>query len=84
MAEGPSIWLPRHDFYYTIDQIALMLGVEESWLRERIYFAGRMPDLHVRDKLQAVNLAESDERPRWRISNRDLARWLVRKGYQVR
>jgi len=80
---GPTIALPQHDFFYTIEQIALILSVEEAWLRKRIYFAGRMPDVHVRDKLQAVNIAGADERPRWRISNRDLSRWLIRKGYRI-
>lgn len=79
----PTIQLPRHEFFYTLDQVAMILSVEEPWLRGRIYFAGRMPDTFVRDKLQAVNLAGANERPRWRISNRELTRWLVRKGYKV-
>jgi hypothetical protein len=80
---GPSIALPTHEFFYTTDQVALILNVEEAWVRERIYLAGRMPDLHRRDKLLAVNLAGAAERPRWRISNRELTRWLIRKGYRI-
>jgi hypothetical protein len=83
MAAGPSITLPTHEFFYTTDQVALILSVEEQWVKERCYLAGRMPDTHRRDKLLAINLAGADERPRWRISNRELTRWLVRKGYKV-
>jgi hypothetical protein len=79
----PSVTLPVHTFFYTTDQVALILNVEEAWVRERCYLVGRMPDTHVRDKLQVVNLAEPNERPRWRISDRELTRWLIRKGYKV-
>lgn len=80
----PTITLPSHEFFYTLDQVALLLSVGESWLRERVYFAGRMPDTHVRDKLLAINLAEANERPKWRVSQRELIRWLARKGYKVK
>lgn len=43
-----------------------------------------MPDTHVRDKLLAINLAEANERPKWRVSQRELIRWLARKGYKVK
>jgi hypothetical protein len=79
----PTITLPSHEFFYTLDQVALLLAVEESWLRERVYFAGRMPDTHLRDKITAINLAEANERPRWRIPQRELVRWIARKGYKV-
>lgn len=86
MSEGqrrPTIRLPEHEFFYTTDQVAVILSVEEPWLRERIYYAGRMPDTYVRDRIQAINLAGPNERPRWRISNRELTRWLIRKGYKI-
>jgi hypothetical protein len=79
----PTIKLPRHEFFYTTDQLAVILSVEEPWLRERLYYAGRMPDTHVRDKILAINIAGPGERPRWRISDRELTRWLIRKGYKV-
>ena len=79
--EKVTITLPRHEFYYTLDQIALLLSVEEPWLRGQVYFAGRMPDAHPRSKLLALNLADVDQRPKWRVPNREFTRWLARKGY---
>ena len=78
------IQLPKHDFFYTIDQIALIMSVEESWLRKQVYFSGRMPDAHHRSKLLANNMAEADAHPRWRVSERELIRWLARKGFKAK
>jgi len=83
MSEKPRVNLPSHDFFYTIEQVALILSVPESWLDKNIYFTGRMPDAAHRSKMVAINLAEQDQRPKWRISEREFTRWLARKGYKV-
>lgn len=82
MADRPVIRLPKHDFFYTLDQIALILSVKESWLRSQVYFSGRMPDSHHRSKLLATNMAEEKAHPRWRVSERELIRWLARRGFK--
>lgn len=81
--EKPTIRLPSQDFFYTLDQIALILSVEESWLRGQVYFTGRMPDTHKRSKLLAHNMADEGANPRWRVSERELIRWLARRGYKT-
>jgi hypothetical protein len=81
--EALEVWLPSHEFFYTIDQVATLLSVEESWLRKRLYYVGRMPEKLQRDKLQTVNIGDSATAPEWRISHRELTRWLARKGYRI-
>ena len=75
--------LPEPEFFYTLDQVSLLLGVEESWLRQRVFFMGRNPKRKRLDDLEAINIAKSDEKAVWRISHRELTRWLMRHGYSI-
>jgi hypothetical protein len=80
-----TVTLPGHDFLYTLDQIALILGVEEKSLKDqKVYFTGRMPDAHHRDRMMAVNIANPESHPDWRVSEREFVRWLGRKGFTVK
>ena len=44
---------------------------------------GRNPKRKRLDDLEAINIAKPDEKPVWRISHRELTRWLMRQGYQI-
>ena len=75
--------LPEHPFFYTVDQVAMICQVSQVWLNKRVSYAGRTIDTG-RAKLRAVNLAEPDESPTWRVSERELLRWLAHHGVNIK
>ena len=77
------IVLPERPFFWTIDQVASILQVSESWLKRRINYAGRTLRTG-RAMLRAVNLAEPEEQPMWRVSNQELHRWLAHHGVSMK
>lgn len=77
------IELPERPFFYTTDQVASILQVSEEWLKRRTNYAGRSLKTG-RAMLRAVNLAEPDETPLWRISENELLRWLAHHGVDIR
>lgn len=79
-----TVTLPEPEFFYTLDQVAYLLSVEERWLRQRTFFYGRNPKRKRLDDLEAINIARQDEDPTWRISHRELTRWLIRHGYKIK
>lgn len=77
------IHLPLTNFMYTLDQIALILGVEMSSLKTHyIYFEGRSTGTRT-SKMTARNIAPSDAPPDWRVAEAHLRNYLTAKGYQV-
>lgn len=77
------VTIPAHPFFYTLDQVALMMSQTPSWLRARIFFLGRSTTRKTPTQLEAMNVAEPDQPADWRIDERELLRWLARLGYQV-
>lgn len=77
------IELPVHPFFYTLDQVASILQVSESWLKRRTDYAGRTLKTG-RAMLRAVNMAEPDETPVWRVSENELLRWLSHHGVNIK
>jgi len=77
------VTLPDKPFFYTLDQIASLLQVSEGWLRKQTIYVGRSLDTS-RSMISAVNLAEPDETPIWRISEREFIRWLGYHGVKTR
>jgi len=77
------ITLPEHPFFWTLDQVASILQVSEPWLHQRTTYAGRTLQTG-RAMLRAVNLAEPDEPPMWRISENELLRWLAHHGVHIK
>jgi hypothetical protein len=77
------ITLPEHPFFYTLDQVAMICQVSPTWLKQRTSYAGRTIDTG-RARLRAVNLAEPDDAPVWRISERELLRWLAHHGVNIK
>lgn len=81
--EGEPISLPPRPFLYTVDQLASLLGVSESRVRDAYLFyisndwGKRPPDL-----LEARNIAPSGEKPDWRVEEKELKRWMKRKGFR--
>ena len=80
---GRRIVLPERPFFWTLDQVASILQVSEPWLNKRTTYAGRSLQTG-RAMLRAVNLAEPDDTPVWRISQNELLRWLAHHGVNIK
>lgn len=77
--------LPVRPFLYTIDQIATLLQLQESTIKSAyLHYDGRSVGKSGPSYLTAVNIAPDGETPEWRVSERELIRWLRRKKIQVR
>lgn len=77
------IELPITDFLYTLDQLAMLLGMTEEALRAKhIFFDGRTTGSS-RSKMLARNIAADDATPDWRVSSTQFRLYLRRKGYSI-
>lgn len=78
-----SVGLPVKPFFYTLDQIATLLSVEEDRLKKAyIYFDGRSTGRRRPDLMISVNIAPDTEKPEWRVEQRELVRWMKAKGFK--
>jgi hypothetical protein len=77
--------LPVRPFLYTVDQVATILNITEVTLKRDgyLHFEGRTPGTSRMDELRVVNVASGvSDRPNWRIEERELVRWMKRKGFK--
>lgn len=80
-----KLGLPYRPFLYTLDQIGVMLSVEVQTLKRNgwLFFFGRQPGRPLPDELRCVNIAkDTDDTPDWRVEERELIRWMKRKGFR--
>ena len=84
-ARSVRLQLPVTPFFYTVDQVAYLLNISEAQLRNRyIYFVGRSPGTRKLDHIEAINIEpDIQEKPDWRISEKELLRWCKRRGYSI-
>jgi hypothetical protein len=80
MAAGDRVGLPPRPFFYTLDQLATMLEIEEQALKRWLHYEGRSIGPCPRDKILVHNLAPEGETPVWRALDRNFIRWLRFKG----
>ena len=79
-----SVGLPERPFLYTLDQISAMIEVPVKTLKiSYIYHEGRSTGMYSTDLLRANNIAPRDEKPDWRVEERELIRWMRRKGFRA-
>lgn len=79
-----DIGLPPRPFFYTIDQIALLISMPEARIKSGLlYYDGRTPGLKPTDMMRAVNIAPASEKPEWRVNEQEFVRWLRYKGYTL-
>lgn len=73
-----SATIPEFSFYFTLDQIALMLAIDEGTLKKKyIYFVGLEPLRRTARKIQAVNMAPGDmDDPDWRVEEKEFRRFV--------
>jgi|SRR5690606_29567355 len=86
-AAGPTrrdpVGLPARVFLFTLDQISVMLDMPERQIAAKyIYFEGRSIGARRRDLMIARNIAPPDEKPEWRVAERELIRWMKSKGFR--
>lgn len=78
-----SVGLPPRPFLYTVDQISVLLELSEASLRSSyIYYVGRSIGHNNPDLMTARNIAKPGEHPDWRITERELVRWMRRRGFR--
>lgn len=85
-ANPEKVGMPLRPFLWTLDQIAVMLNVEEKTIRHGrgyLYYEGRSTGVRARDLMTARNIAPADQRPDWRVAEREFLRWLKVKGFKV-
>lgn len=75
--------LPFRPFLYTLDQLAVLLGVaEDSLVRGGyLFFVNRSPGRAIPDEIRVHNIAPRDKSPDWRCEEKELIRWMKRKGF---
>lgn len=83
MSEKP-VRLPPRVFLYTLDQIALMLGMDESALKKYCHLDKFHTGVRPPGRLLTRNIAPPDEkRSDWRVAEKELIRWMRIKGFRV-
>lgn len=76
-----DVELPIREFFFTIDQIAYMLDMDQGTVEDTLLFYwGREYGTCPRDKIKATNLSMPDETPNWRVSQTAFAIWMRAKG----
>jgi len=83
MVRDADITLPAKPFLYTLDQVAMILGMDEGTLaRGYLYYAGRTSGVRKPGLLVARNINGPDKRPEWRIAEKELIRWMKHRGFR--
>jgi hypothetical protein len=78
-----DVGLPPRPFLYTIDQICTLIDIEEPALKaSHVYYEGRSVGIPHKHLMVARNIAAPDEKPDWRVAERELIRWFKRKGFK--
>lgn len=79
-----AVGLPPLVFTFTLDQIAAMLSLTEAELkRHYLYYANRSVGIQTPNQMYAVNIAPENEPAQWRVSQKEFARFVKRKGFRL-
>ncbi|AUV60664.1 hypothetical protein HOS75_gp066 [Gordonia phage SteveFrench] len=74
-----EVHFPAREFFYTVQQVALMLDCSRSYLEERVlFFMGRSTG-SMKGRLRVINISAPDEKPIWRVAETDFKLWLREK-----
>jgi DNA-binding XRE family transcriptional regulator len=81
--EGEPVRLPPRPFLYTVDQLANLLGVTELTVENNyLFYTSNEWGKPSPDLLVARNIASSHDKPDWRVEEKELKRWMKRKGFR--
>lgn len=79
-----KLGLPIRPFLYTLDQIATILSMDEKHLRrDYMFYDGRSTGSMSVHLLLCRNIAHPTKPPEWRVAEKELLRWLKKKGFRV-
>lgn len=77
------IGLPPRVFLYTVDQISVLTSISEKKLHiSHIFHEGRDIGRRQAHELLARNIAPPEDKPDWRIAEKELIRWMRSKGFK--
>jgi hypothetical protein len=85
-SDGVEVGLPPVVFFFTLDQIAMMLNVDERTVRTSyLYYAARTTGPRYPRLMYTINIAANPVRdaPEWRVSHQEFVRWLRNRGYRI-
>ena len=72
--------LPYRPFFYSIRQVAEMFGTTTNTVKNWCHFRGVTVGSWNRDRLFMINLAPQDAKPEWFCDERELQRYMKRRG----
>jgi hypothetical protein len=82
--DADRVGLPIRPFLYTLDQIATILSVSEVHVKSAyIYFDGRSIGIKDKSQMRAIDIAPPNQKPDWRVSQKELVDWLNFKGFLI-
>ena len=79
--DAERLGLPATPFFYTVDQVAGFLQVDQRVVESRLlFYMGRSIGIPSKSKIVATNMMPEGETPEWRILDKHLIRYLRFKG----
>lgn len=79
-----QVGLPIRPFLFTLDQIATLTEIPLDRIRAAyVHFDGRTNGVAKKSRLMARNIAEMGEKPDWRVTERELIRWMKHHGFII-
>lgn len=83
MTTPKSVGLPPRPFLYTVDQISTITSIPERDLHVRyLHHEGRDVGTRQPHTMLCRNIAPPDDKPDWRVTERELIRWLKSRGFK--
>lgn len=79
-----QVGLPIRPFLFTLDQIAALTELTVDRVKGAyVHFDGRTNGVQKKSRLMARNIAEPGEKPDWRVTERELLRWMKHHGFII-
>lgn len=78
-SEIERMLIPEKEFFYTIEQIAALLGTSQKNVRSNyLFYEGRTDQkLYSPRRMRAINInPNEDGASQWRIAEKEYVRWL--------
>lgn len=76
--------LPKHEFFYTLQQICAMLEISQNTLRQyHLYIEGTTKIMWTPKRMRTINVGGEGRSHRLRVSEKEFRRWLTAKGMDI-
>lgn len=81
--QNDAVMLPYRPFLFTLDQISVLINTDvPSLIKSHLHLEGRSIGSRTKHRMLARNIAAPDEKPDWRVAERELVRWMRLKGFR--